>query len=318
MTSKERVKRAIQFDNPDRVPLLFFNRDFKKSDIIIADVSKPLAGENKDRSEWGYVWEKLDETMGQPKSEVIKDWDELKNYRSPDPKDKTRFDNAKRKMKQYGKDKYYLASLELSGFTIMSFLRGFENLLVDFYCEPILVDELADIVFGFEEEIIKQLRDYGFDGVAFFDDLGTQTNLILSPELWRTKFKDRYERQFRLAHDHGLEVYFHSCGFIEPIIPDFIDMGVDMLNISQPNLYDIKQLGNQYGGKVCFVCPVSYQTTSISGTREEILSAVKELRESLGNDNGGLIGYIEEYSSMGMSLGNYESCIDAFNTFGRY
>ena len=91
-----------------------------------------------------------------------------------------------------------------------------------------------------------------------------------------------------------------------------------MLNISQPNLFDIEELGEKYGGKVCFVCPVSYQTTSIFGTKEEIYSYVKSLVENLGRFDGGLIGYVEEYKSIGLSDENYDHCVNAFLEYGRY
>ena len=143
-------------------------------------------------------------------------------------------------------------------------------------------------------------------------------SLILSPSLWRRHFRERYRRQFALAHELGLEVYFHSCGYIREIIPDLIEVGVDMLNLSQPNLYDIQELGRSFGGQVCFVCPVSYQTTSISGSVQEIYADVRSLIEHLGRFHGGLIGYVEEYSSIGMSQENYQACIRAFRELGRY
>lgn len=126
------------------------------------------------------------------------------------------------------------------------------------------------------------------------------------------------KRQFELIHSRGMSVIFHCCGNIYEIIPDFIEIGVDVLNLSQPNLFDITKIGQDYGGKVCFMCPVSYQTTSITGTREDIFTDVKSLVDNLGCHNGGLIGYIEEYHSVGMSGENYKSCIEAFRELGRY
>jgi len=127
-----------------------------------------------------------------------------------------------------------------------------------------------------------------------------------------------YERQFRLAHDLGLAVYFHCCGQISNIIPDLIEIGVDLLNLSQPNLYDIPELGRRYGGQVCFVCPVSYQTTSITGTHAEIFHDVETLVAHLGRFRGGLVGYVEEYQSIGMSEANYQACVEAFRSLGQY
>lgn len=313
----EQVNKAIHTKNPGYVPILFFNKDKDQSDIIMIDVVRHFMGSKEDTSEWGFIWERHDETMGQPKVELVKDWDEFSKFKIPDAFDKTRFSQVEEIRKQYGDDRYYLASLVLTGFTIMTFLRGFENTLSDLYEEPEKIAKLADAVYGFEEGIIKQLRDYGFNGVAFFDDWGTQTNLIISPKMWREFFKPRYKRQFDLAHKYGLDVYFHCCGFIYDIIPDLIEIGVDMLNLSQPNIFDIEKLGKDFGGKVCFVCPVSYQTTSLSGTREDIRWDVKRLVDNLGCHNGGLIGYVEEYHSIGMSDENYQHCIDAFRELGR-
>lgn len=318
MSRVENVNKAINRDNPNYVPILFFNKDKDQSDIILIDVVRHFMGEREDLSEWGFVWERQDNTIGQPREELISDWSDFSTLKKPDAYDKSRFAQVEAIRSQFGEDRYYLASLVLTGFTIMTFLRGFENTMSDFYENPIESEKLADVVFGFEEDVIRQLKDYGFNGVAFFDDWGTQTNLIISPKMWREFFKPRYKRQFDLAHKYGLDVYFHCCGYIYDIIPDLIEIGVDMLNLSQPNIFNIEKLGEDFGGKVCFVCPVSYQTTSLSGKKEDIYADVKRLMDNLGCYNGGLIGYVEEYHSIGMSDENYQLCIDAFRELGRY
>ncbi len=317
MNRKEQVKKAIYQKGPDYVPILFFNGDRETSDVILIDVVRHFMGEDKDVSEWGFQWERQDGTMGQPKQEVIRDWSSYSGLKAPDAYDKARFGDVKKTMEQFG-ERYYVASLVLTGFTIMTFLRGFANTLEDFFENPEEIAGLADAVFGFEEDIIRQLKGYSFDAVAFYDDWGTQSNLIISPKMWREFFKPRYKRQFDLAHKYGLDVYFHCCGYIYEIIPDLIEIGVDMLNLSQPNLFDIEKLGKDFGGKVCFVCPVSYQTTAISGTKEDIYAEAGKLIENLGRFRGGLIGYVEEYPSIGMPDENYRSCINAFQELGRY
>lgn len=311
MTRKERVKSAIYMKKPDQLPVYLYNKDQEESDIVVVDVVKQWMGENKDSSEWGFKWIKHDGTMGQPKEELIKTWDDLAKLKVPDPYDANRFSEVPKIMENYG-DKYYLASLALSGFTIMTFLRGFENVLMELYEGSEDVEKLADIVFGFEEKVIEQIKANGFDGVAFYDDWGTQNNMIVSPELWREFFKPRYKKQFDLAHKLGLDVYFHCCGYIYEIIPDLIEIGVDMLNIAQPNIFDVEKLGRDFRKKVCFVCPISYQTTSLSGTKKEIYADAKEMISNLGCADGGFIGYVEEYSCMGMSDENYWNCINAF------
>ena len=255
--------------------------------------------------------------MGQPAAPLLPDWSALGRLAVPDPRAPGRFAHVPELMRRNG-ERWYLASLVLSGFTVMSALRGFPELLADLAEERPEAAALADRVFGFEEELIRLLPAHGFQGVGFYDDWGTQQGLIVSPALWQRFFLPRYRRQFALAHAAGLEVYFHSCGQIRPILSDLIDAGVDLLNLSQPNLYDLAQLGRDFGGKVCFVCPVSYQTTSITGTPEEIRRDVAALVEHLGSHNGGLIGYVEEYGSIGLSEENYQACGRAFRELGRY
>lgn len=317
MKGKELVRRAVDLEYPSRIPILFFNRDKEKSDIVMIDVCHQYQGEDQDISEWGFQWEKCDDSMGQPLRPIIETMEDLENYRGPDPYDPERFRHTAEEMEKYP-GQYYLASTGLSGFTIMTCLHGFAQVLEDMYIEEEFFHALADLVFGFEEQVILQLKDQGFHGVAFFDDWGTQNNLIISPDKWREVFKPRYARQFQMIHEQGMDVYFHCCGAIEAIIPDLIEIGVDMLNISQPNLFDIEELGEKYSGKICFVCPVSYQTTSINGTKEMIRSDVRALVENLGNHGGGLIGYIEDYRIMGMSEENYQACVEAFQTIGAY
>jgi len=318
MDCVERVKRAITFQKPDRVPILYFNQNKDKSDIVMIDIQNHFSGENKDISEWGFKWERLDDTMGQPIEELVKDWKDFEKLHIPAINLVDRINWINKQKNQCLKNQYLLGSLQLSGFTTMTFLRGFAQVMEDFYLEPEEIAKLADMVFDYEIKLIEIAAQTGLHGIAFFDDWGTQSGMFISPKLWNEFFKPRYKKQFDIAHEYGLDVYFHSCGKIDPIIGEFLEIGVDMMNLSQPNLFDMKQLSHEFGGKGCFVIPVSYQTTSISGTREDIFRDVNIAVDCLGSCEGGLIGYIEEYSSMGMSQENYQNCIDAFLELGKY
>ena len=79
-------------------------------------------------------------------------------------------------------------------------------------------------------------------------------------------FKPRYARQFALAHELGLHTWYHCCGEFLAIMEDFREIGVDVLNISQPNVNDMAEVGRRLRGRQCFMMPISYQTVSISGT----------------------------------------------------
>jgi len=314
---KDEVRKAIEMEGPKYVPIFFFNRDQEQSDILQVDIQNHFGGAGEDISEWGFRWERTDGTMGQARKPVITDWEQLEDICPPDAERPGRFDKTEAVIGA-NKDRFITAGLGLSGFTVMSLIAGFERILEALYLERNKVERLAEIVFGFENRLICRAGGYAIHAVGFADDWGTQSSLIVSPELWREFFKPRYRRQFDLIHRLGMKVIFHSCGYIYQIIPDLIEIGVDILNLSQPNIFDLNQLGLDFGGRVCFMCPISYQTTSLFGSKEEIFQAAQKLIQHLGSFSGGLIGYIEDYQSIGMTEENYHYCIEAFRTLGRY
>lgn len=316
MTSKEVVKRAVHFRNPPYIPLLYY-KSFEKADLLSIPIEKHYAGADGRTSEWGFKWEdfEFEFAFGQTKSPAIQNWNDLEAYIPPDHLDLSRFDVAKEMMEKYP-DRYYIADLSLSGFTIMTFVRGFENLLEDLYLEPEKVEQLADIVFGFEEELIRLAAGHGFDAVQFADDWGSQQSLLISPEMFRKIFKPRYQKQYALAHKLGLDVYLHSCGYILDIIPDLIEIGLDILNPGQPSLNGIEKLGMQFGGKICFACPVNYQTTGVSGTPAEINQEVQAYVQHLSRPEGGFIGLVTERTyQLGASQENQKAIIAAFEAY---
>jgi uroporphyrinogen-III decarboxylase len=312
MNSKERVRRAIEFTGPDRVPLLYFNKDKDLSDIVLLPFGRAATfhDPNPDVTEWGYAWEKIDGTMGQPKEHPIKSWEDFDRFVPPDPDAPGRFDHLPTLIGRE-KDRYLIGDLVITGFTVATFLRGFENTMEDMLLEPENFERLLDMVFEYESRIADQFVAHGVDAIYFGDDFGSQQSLMMSPELWRKYIKPRYQRQFERVHAAGKHVYFHCCGQISEILPDLVEIGCDVLNLNQPDIFGMEAL-SKYKGRVCFNCPVDHQTVAIHGTRDEIRAYVKCLHESLGSPEGGYIGYIEEYSSVGMSASNYEAIKEAF------
>lgn len=308
MTREECVRAAIQFQRPDRVPVLNLNRDQREGDIL----SYGMALFNGEINEWGYRFENLgDGTMGQPADPVLPDWDALDHFHFPGPDSDRRMADAAAFCRQ-SEGWYRLASLGLTGFTLYMFLRGFENAMLDFVAERDRAEYLLDRIFHFEMELMRLAAGAGLHGVHLADDWGMQDGLIIDPGLWRELFKPRYHAQCEYAHALGLHLWFHCCGDILDIIPDFHEIGVDVINISQPNVVDIEGVGRAFRGRQCFMLPISYQTISITGSPEEIHAEARRLYEALGTPEGGFIGYVEEYSCMGMSETNYQACRNAW------
>lgn len=312
MTSRKTlVDQAINFQHPARIPLVFWNCDQTNGDVMVYHLSLNREDGSGD-NEWGYHLEKLDDgTMGHPTAPHLLDWPAADRFQAPPLREADRMAGLPAFLEQC-EDRYRLASLDLSGFTVYTLLRGFENSMMDFLVEPERFARLMDLILDFECELMALCARRGFHGIHLADDWGTQNGLMIAPPLWRKLFKPRYQRQFQRAHELGLHVWFHCCGNFAEIADDFHEIGVDVLNISQPNVVDVPRLGARLGGEQCFMMPISYQTVSISGTVEEIYAEAQRLYDLLGTPAGGFIGYVEEYGCMGMSRENYLACGEAF------
>lgn len=312
MTSRtDLVRQAIRFENPQRVPIWFVNADQTAGDCIVYHLSlgKP---DDPATNEWGYRLEKMgDGTMGHPTSAHLPDWDSAAGFQAPPLREHQRMAAAPDYFAQC-EDRYRLASLDLSGFTVYTLLRGFENSMADFLLEPERFAWLMDMICDFECQLMAMVARHGFHGIHFADDWGTQSGLMISPRLWRELFKPRYRRQFNHAHQLGLDTWFHCCGNFVDIVEDFHEIGCDVLNISQPNVMDIRRVADRLRGRQSFLIPISYQTISIQGTPDEIYQEAQRLYQLLGTPDGGFIGYVEEYGCMGMSTENYRACAEAF------
>ena len=315
---KELVVDAVEFRRPSRVPVWFVNADQEEGDVMVYHLSLGQEGDGSGNdwdwsvNEWGYRLEKLDDgTMGHPTSPCLPDWNAAKGVPSPSLRPAERMAGMAGFQQKCG-DRYRLASLDLSGFTVYTLLRGFENAMVDFCLEPARFGSLMDLICEFECDLITMAAEHGFHGIHFADDWGTQSGLMISPRQWRELFRPRYQQQFKHAHALDMHVWFHCCGNFAAIAEDFSEIGVDVLNIAQPNVFDIEVVANRLRGRQCFLVPISYQTVSISGTVDEIRAEARRLYDLLGTDSGGFIGYVEEYSCMGMTPENYRACADAF------
>jgi hypothetical protein len=313
MLSTEIVLRALARQDPPRLPVHYSNRDLGDSDTATTEVglARDVACSEPGMSEWGFVWHSFDQTMGQPREHPLADPDAIRTYRSPDPYAPGRLEHVPA-FAANNAEKFLRFDVGISGFTRATFLRGFDDFLMDLYLEPARAEQVLDFVFDFENGIIEQATAYPIDAVCFGDDWGTQRGLMISPARWRAVFKPRYAAQFARIHRAGKRVWFHSCGDVWDIIGDFIDIGVDVLELLQPNVFGVERLGREFGGNVCFCCSIDHQRLAISGTREEIFSYARLLQDSLGADHGGFIAYIEDYASLGMDEAHYQWIREAF------
>lgn len=167
-------------------------------------------------------------------------------------------------------------------------LRGFENALMDSALNPDFFGEVLDRLTDLYLAFVEYTADLPVDGILFGDDWGDQRGVILGPDRWRELVKPRWARIYDAVHAHGKIVMSHSCGSVRDILPDAIEIGLDVLESCQPepagmNPYELKR---DFGDKVTFWGGLGSQTTIPRGTPAEIRGEVARLRNAMAKGGG--------------------------------
>jgi uroporphyrinogen decarboxylase len=165
---------------------------------------------------------------------------------------------------------------------------GFANWLVQLkvnpeFCEGLL-DRGLDIQLAMAEETLKAVGD-AVDILYLADDYGMQTGPLISPELFRRIFKPRMARLIRFLRERSpARIAFHSCGSIYALIPDFIDVGVEILNPVQVSAADMDtaRLRREFGHRLAFWGAVDSQHVLPHGTPAEVRAEVGRRIRDLG------------------------------------
>lgn len=192
-------------------------------------------------------------------------------------------------------------------------MRGMEDIMMDLYDQPAFVDNLLDGLEAVCCAVIDRLvRDYGdrIDAIGFSEDMGTQRGLMLSPASWRRFLKPHQQRMFDRIRAAGKVMYLHSCGDVQPIVGELIDMGVQMLQPIQPETMDIFALKRRYGRNLCFAGGVSTQQTLPYGTPGQVRAEVRRCIEVMG-EGGGYVLAPAKPILPGVPLANAVALIDA-------
>jgi uroporphyrinogen decarboxylase len=127
---------------------------------------------------------------------------------------------------------------------------------------------------------------YEFEGIAISDDYGTQKALLMSPETWRAFLKPLLAGIYSLGKAHGCTIFHHSCGSISAIVPDMIEIGLDILHPIQPEVTDVYRLKREYGKHLTLCGGVRTQDRLPRGSPEEVRQEVRKLKQQLGRDGG--------------------------------
>jgi uroporphyrinogen decarboxylase len=186
-------------------------------------------------------------------------------------------------------DKYFLARIYGSHFEKAYAARGFENFLADMAGEPQAARKFLNLIIEKNLVMLENvLAIPEIDGVLLGSDWGSQLDLLMSPDTWQEMIRPGEQREYDLIHSYGKDVWVHSCGNIEKLIPSLVEMKLDVLNPIQPEAMDIAKLKLQYGDKLTFWGGISTQQTLPYGTPDAVRSEARGVRELMSR-NGGYI-----------------------------
>jgi uroporphyrinogen decarboxylase len=239
--------------------------------------------------EWGIGWKHAADGVGaNPVMHPIKDWSQLDDYlrnQMPDPHAPGRFSDALPALAKHGSSKYCVGIMNLTLFERLFALRGLGNVLEDFYTNEKEIGRLCEALTEFAIGLVEEWGKTDISGIFLTDDWGSQDALMASPAMWRRYFKEHYRRIFAEVHRWGKDVIFHSCGNIASIIPDLIEVGVDVLDPLQPGPLNLTAIASQFGGKVAFSGAIDDQRLE-NYSPQEVKDMVRRTIDTLGRPFG--------------------------------
>lgn len=216
--------------------------------------------------------------------------EDIDNYKLPDPFAKGRYDDTDSKILNYKKDYGIIADLETAIFETSWYLTGLEKFYLDMMLQPAYINKLLDRVMNIHLEMGKEMIRRGADMIWAGDDFGSQDSLLIAPEQWREFFKPRMKymfEEFRKVNP-DIKIAWHTCGSVVSLIPDMIEIGLDILNPLQPMAKGMEPefLKKEYGKDLMFFGGICVQDLMPNGTPAQIKDEVKRRVEILGKGGG--------------------------------
>jgi uroporphyrinogen decarboxylase len=339
MNSRERVRRAIRFQAPDRVPishavlpaaqlkygpaldevLNVCREDFGWDYMQDLPVEKfpPIYRQGLNRDDFGTLWRvEWMGVCGIPVDWPIKDLGRYPEYRWPED-----FPAGPPEGRQYsghmcGFDgRWYARGAWITYFEQLQQLRGMENLMIDLAVESAMLERLLDDLLAFNLRWIEKWTGLEYDGLHFGDDWGGQHSLLIRPETWRRIFKPRYAAMFAPVREAGRDLWFHTDGYVNEILGDLIEIGVDVINV-QAAVVGPDWIARNLRGRVAFRTDIDRQRVLPFGSPSEVKEEVQRTFEACGTARGGLIACGE--IGPDVPLENIRAMYEAFREYGRY
>jgi uroporphyrinogen decarboxylase len=318
LSDRENLLRAITRNDPEFVPLRHLDgRVPGMVRLIYRDSRALLRGTDR----WGVVWdggtparsEREAEIQGYPVHHPLADLAALESYPFPDPDEPGIMDGLMEGVEP-GQN---LITGEIC-FPVQDrahILMGLDNFCTALIDEPERVRELLHRIADYQIRIIERYLAMGANIIRGLDDYGGQKSLLLGPRLWRAFIKPELARVVRAAKEGGAFFWLHSCGRVMEILPDLVEIGVDILDPVQVRANDQAEAKRLYGDRLCLMGGIDTQHLLTLGTPEEIQAEVRSRIQMLGPGGGYILA---PDTLIPTSEENYHAYLEAGERYGRY
>ncbi len=241
-------------------------------------------GNDRFRDIFGAIWNRsIDKDIGNVENCMLPE-PTLEGYEFPDPVAPECFAGILEKIEKFG-DRFRVFQVGFSLYERAWTLRGMTQLMMDFHDHPDFVDELLNAIADYNIAQVREAAKYDIDAVYFGDDWGQQHGLQMGPKLWHRFIKPVLRRMYGAVRDAGKYVMIHSCGDVDEVFDDLIEMGVNCFNPFQPEVMDVAALIEQYRGRLAFYGGLSTQRTLPYGSADDVRKEAEWLI-GLGKDGG--------------------------------
>ena len=241
-------------------------------------------GDNRVRDGFGVVWDRtIDEDIGNVEGCVLPE-PTLEGYTFPDPVAARYFENIPAQIGRHP-NRFRVYAVGFSLYERAWTLRGLENLMMDFLDHPDFVHRLLNAIVEWNIAQVEEALKYDIDCVHFGDDWGQQRGLQMGYRTWHEFIGPAVAKMYRVVREAGRYVMIHSCGDVDELFDDLIEMGVNCFNPFQPEVMDVDALLSGYRGRLAFHGGLSTQQTLPYGSEEEVRRETQHLLD-VGSDGG--------------------------------
>jgi uroporphyrinogen decarboxylase len=358
MTPRERVKAALNHQEPDRVPLDLgmsgktvqvkdkrgqtarvdeeilqrFHIDFRGVGLGAPEGWKDRwLDERTFEDEWGvvrtmpkdsYYYDLVGSPLAEDGSLAA-----LETYRWPDPMDPGRFRGLRERAQRLHRETDYAVVVDLNCafFLRCCELRGWENFYMDIVANvpfaEALMDRFLEIRLAIAERALQEVGEDVDIVMVTSDDLGGTDSPLISPALYRSLIKPRQQRTFDFFRARtGAKLYYHTDGAIYPLLPDFVDLGVDILNpvqVSADGMGDTQKLKREFGDKLTFWGAIDTHQVLPYGTPADVREEVRRRIRDLGPGGGYVVCPVHNIQPE-VPPANVVAMFDSAYELGRY